>query len=280
MRKKLLGDAAADDLTIMRFTRTVRKSIKLLSGALAAIFVWIQFSNFPLVDIVSSSITPILLWHGGLALYFTSWVAGSSFDVDVQEQVYASFPRRGSVPAHGFVMILLIAVGGTILFWTERHIQRFAIAISIFFVIDQLSWRYLIWLLNTNLKVVPTSEKTYKDAGRYFALEALKVVSYQIQGKWRWWRIAASVPFVILIDVFAFSNTVQSYLTNVTLSLIPHMYADDAKSVISGTLVFSIIVVTEMWQWVMRMKTLVSLDFIDEMSGKYSLIPKEEQPEA
>jgi hypothetical protein len=96
---------------------------------------------------LANSTTPLLLWHGGLSLYYLSWVFGTRFDVNIQELVYTGFPRRGKVPVHGFMTIFLLVAIAAILLWTERSAQRFAIALNIFIVVDHLAWIYLRWLL-------------------------------------------------------------------------------------------------------------------------------------
>ncbi|MBL8667233.1 MAG: hypothetical protein JNM48_07215, partial [Rhodospirillales bacterium] len=160
-RLRVIASGEVDHTTTTLFTRTIRKLIAWAGTALAMIFTWIQFKQFPL-DMLASSYTPILLWHGGLALYYVSWVFGTKFDVDVQELVYVSFPRRGQVPVHGFVTVLLLVVAGAALLWTERDIQKFAIAIDIFIVADHVAWRYLIWLVKN---VVRTSKNAYTQRG-------------------------------------------------------------------------------------------------------------------
>src|SRR5439155_15721224 len=113
------------------------------------------------------------------------------------------------------------------------HIQRFAIALNVFIVVDHLAWRYLIELLKN---VVCTSQNIYRQKGNYFALEALNIVSYQIQGNWKWWRLTGTMPIVILINAFAFSDTIHSYLTTTTMSLLPPFSNQDANAFVSGAL--------------------------------------------
>jgi hypothetical protein len=257
--------------TVMRYTRSVRRLITGLSNALVLIFASIQLRNFP-VDIIFNSTTPVVLWHIGLGVYFASWIYGTKFDVDVQELVYDEFPSQGKMPVHGLVVILLLAVGAIILLWTQEHIQRFAIAISIFFVVDHLAWLYVIRFVKP---IVTSSRKKYKEELKnYFLLEALEVVSYQIQGNLKLWRLTGGIPLVILINAFAFSNTVQSYITSITMSLLPQFSINDANAFIAGVLVVCFVAFMEIWSWSLRIKTKVSLGFINKVSVKYDLFSK------
>jgi hypothetical protein len=169
------------------FTRTIRTLIGLASTALLLIFTLINFRHFP-TDIIASTTTPLVLWQSALWLYYFSWAYGTLFDVNVQEDVYVAFPERGRVPVHGFIVVLLLTVAGAALLWTARDIQRFAIAIDIFIVVDHLAWIYLIWLIRP---VVEDSKTTFVQDRNYFAVEALKTVTYHIQGPWKWWRLPA-----------------------------------------------------------------------------------------
>jgi hypothetical protein len=270
--KKLRASAAvdADHTTTTRFTRRVRLLIGWGGATLALLFTWIQFRNFPF-GILANSTTPILLWHGGLTLYYISWVSGTKFDVDVQELVYVSFPRRGKMPVHGFLIILLLVVVAAVLLWTEGHIQKFAIAINIFVFIDHLAWMYLIRFIKG---VVSNSKNIYRERKDYFALESLDIISYQIQGNWKWWRLTGTIPILILINAFAFSITIHSYLTTATITMLPSFSFQDASAFVSGALLSCFVLVAEVWHWLIRIKTIVSLDFIDKLSGKYALSPR------
>jgi hypothetical protein len=112
-----------------------------------------------------------------------SWVFGIRFDVDVQELVYAEVPRGIRYRYTAFITLLLLVAAGAVLLWTERAVQRFAIALNIFIVVDHLAWRYLIWFLK---EVICTSQNTYIQEERYYDLEKLNIVTYQIQGNWKW----------------------------------------------------------------------------------------------
>src|SRR2546430_1347022 len=104
-RLRVIGAVDVEDTPVdildpkIRFTQIVRGLITFASAILVVIFAWIQFSKLPF-GILANSTTPIVLWHGGLALYYASWVFGTRFDVSVQELVYYSFPKKGKVPIH------------------------------------------------------------------------------------------------------------------------------------------------------------------------------------
>lgn len=264
------------DRSTTTFTRTIRTLINGAGGVLGFSFVWLVFKDFPLSTFMETYTTPLLLWHVALSLYYISWIFGSNFDVDVQEEVYYEMPKGGQVPFHGFFTIVALVGAAILLGWSAGDIQRFAIAIDIFIIVDHAAWQYLIWLLKP---VIRTSRRTYKERQDYFSLEELRVVTHQIQGKWKWWRFIGTMPIVIVIHAFAFSSTIQSYMARITVALVqklpgaPHLSDGEATAFLSGMLVFLFVLIAEIWSWALRVRTLMYVKCLDDLSVRYVLHP-------
>jgi hypothetical protein len=56
--------------------------------------------------------------------------------------------------------------------------------------------------------------------------------------------------------------------------MLPSFSFQDASAFVSGALLSCFVLVAEVWHWLIRIKTIVSLDFIDKLSGKYALSPR------
>jgi hypothetical protein len=254
------------------FTRGVRALIVRAGPIFGAIFVWLQFQDFPIHAFMANESTPMLLWHIGLSLYYISWIEGTNFDVDGQELVYIAFPERGRVPFHGIGTIVALIGAGVLLAWTAGDIQRFAIALDIFIIVDHVAWRYLGWLLKD---VVQQSETRYQEMRDYFSLEELRVVCYQIQGNWKWWRFTGTLPIIILLNAFAFSSTIQSYISAMIVAVIPPppLSTADASAVVAGLLVLLFVLVAEIWSWSLRIRTVMYIRCIDDLYRAYLLGP-------
>jgi hypothetical protein len=106
-----------------------------------------------------------------------------------------------------------------------------------------------------------------------YDLEKLNIVTYQIQGNWKWWRLTGIMPIVILLNAFAFSDTIHSYLATTIKSLLPSFSHQNINIFVSGTLLLCFVLIAEIWNWVIRIKTKVSLNFIEGLSDKYKLFP-------
>jgi hypothetical protein len=57
------------------------------------------------------------------------------------------------------------------------------------------------------------------------------------------------------------------------MSLLSSFSNQDASAFVSGALLLCFVLVAEISRWVIRIKTKVSLDFIDRVNEKYKLAP-------
>ncbi len=241
-----------------------------LALELAAGFTWLQIKNIHIASIVTSD-TPDVIWRGALIVYYLSWTAGLLFDTDIQEVHYVTVPNKGKWSLHTYGVVLILVVVAAALCLTEGNIEWFAIVLSVFVFVDHLSWRYLIWYMKP---AVDKSEKAYRNRGDWFATEKLNVVVNQIEGGWKWWRLCIGIPIVLILDAFAFNETVRQYLTNITRSVVPNISDTDASFLCASILVMAFVIAVETWHWVIRINTIVAIRLLKNLSAKFDLIPQ------
>jgi hypothetical protein len=251
------------------FARRSRQVVGLISGGLLLFFGWLQLRDLAVESVINDT-TPDIIWRAALIIYFTAWTFGTLFDTNVQEIALASVPNKGRWPAHTFGVVILLAIVAFVLCWTRGDIQAFAIALTIFVLVDHAAWRYLVWFLKPSIQ---KSYATYTDAGDFFAIERLNVVTDQIEGNWKWLRLfIVALPVVLAINLFAFVEMARLGLAQITRLLLPSLSTNDAAALAASGLVMIFVLGMEMWHWAIRINTQVSLDLLERLSTRYRLV--------
>jgi hypothetical protein len=117
------------------FARRTRQVIGWISGGLALFFTWLQLSGIP-VQSVLNTVTPDIIWRAALIIYYLAWTAGTLFDTDIQEIALAEVPNRGKWPVHTFGVVAVLGIAAFVLCWAQGDIEKFAIALTIFVIVD------------------------------------------------------------------------------------------------------------------------------------------------
>ena len=266
--------ASIDRNTKIIFARRTRQVIWSISTGLLLLFGYLQFRNVS-VSAVVGTLDASLVWHVALIIYYSSWIFGTRFDTDIQELAYEQFPHKEKWPLQAFGVVAILAVVAGALCWAEGNIERFAVALVIFMVVDHASWRYLIWYLRP---AEIQSEEIYRKNRDFYSLEILRVVIAQIAGNWKWWRLSVGVPLAVLICAFAFADSVKAVILRGIQAQVPSISEADASAIVASWLVLAWVVAVETWHWTIRLKTRISLGYLEELRERYSLRPSPVPP--
>jgi hypothetical protein len=214
--------------------------------------------------------SPDIVWHAALIIYYSSWVAGTLFDTDMQELAYREFPRRGKWPGHAIAVVIILSAVAAALCWAEGDIKRFSVVLVLFIIVDHGAWRYLIWYLGPSVR---KTELAYQESSDFLSLEILHVVVHQIQGNWKWWRLIVSLPTAGLICAFAFLVPIRLSFLEAINYLVPGLSANSATAIVASLLVIFWVLAVETWHWIIRVRTKISIEFLYQLSERYALRP-------
>jgi hypothetical protein len=89
----------------------------------------------------------------------------------------------------------------------------------------------------------------YGREGRYIEMERLRAVEAYVDGGWQWRRFAAGALLALAMDALAFFFD------------LPPGYAQGS--------IFFFVVFVESWIWIMRWRTNLSLEVLDDLSERY-----------
>lgn len=187
-----------------------------------------------------------VLWRTALVIYFFSWVLGAESDTEMQADVYLAAPHGGRLTKQDAGVILGIAAGFAVLCVVSDSYRGFALALTGFWAINLIAWRYMVRVLKTPIH---QSYVKYGREGRYVDMERLRAVEGYVDGGWQWWRFAVGWLVALAMDGLAFFFD------------LPAAYAQGS--------IFFFVVFVEGWIWIMRSRTKLALRVLDDFSDRY-----------
>lgn len=249
------------------FARNTRTVVSLITTGLGVIFTALQWPHINIGALIVPDASDFI-WRVALIAYYWCWRFGCIFDTDIQELAYASLPGKGKWNLRNYGIVILLIVIAVLLCWAQGHIIYFSLTLTAFYLADHIGWRHIVSELDPHAK---KSAREFRTASEYFALERLRIVRAQIQGNWKWWRMAAGAIIIVVIDLFTFSAAFRTLTTQAIQSLRPDVSAPEATSFVYSLLVAAFVVTMEVWHYVIRLKTRTSLKVLDDLSEHYEL---------
>ena len=186
-----------------------------------------------------------VLWKVALTLYFFSWVFGADSDTEMQADVYLAAPHEGRLTKQDIGVMLGIAGGFLVLCLVSDNYRWFALALTAFWTINLIGWRYMAGVLKTPIH---QSYVKYGRAKEYVEMEKLRAVERYLTGRWQWWRFVAGAILAVAMDALSFL---------------------DLRPGFAQGSIFFFVVFVESWMWIMRAKTKVSLRALDDLTERY-----------
>jgi hypothetical protein len=219
-------------------------------------------------DAILTPIASDLIWRSSLVVYYWCWILGAYFDTNVQELAYASFPGKGKWPLQGLAaLVLLVLVAGAML-KAEGNIKYFSLALAAFVAVDHLLWFYLKYVLRQS---AARSETEYLKKRQYYDLEILRTVNNQVQGAWKYRRLAAGAAIVLIMNLFAFNQWFRDLVAGLIRAIAPWLSMPEATNLAYTILVLLFVVVMEVSHWFMRFSMAMKLRALNSLAAAYKL---------
>ena len=261
--QNISGPQLSEHKDVTRFVHATRSLIKYIAIGLPLVFTWLTLNDISIESIdnlISNTTATDVVWKSALILFFTSWIWGTSYDTDMQELVYLSAPKKGQLPLHAIGVSVMIAIVMSVLLWVPDY-QTFTLVLILFWLINLIAWRYLVWFIVGSM--IASSEVTYRENQDYFGLEKLKIVENYICGRWQWWRFIFGGILCLAMIVLAISPQENYFIPVANISV--------SQSFIHSMSIFLFVTLMETWIWVVRIKSRVSIDVLDDFRNRYSI---------
>lgn len=232
------------------YAETLKSIVKWVGVALALVFTWLAVKSVPI-----NSESSAIAWRIALVLYYLSWIAGATTDINIQYRVYVTAPDRGEVTGGTIAAIAALVALGVLLFYSysQRSYEMAAGTLTLFWIANILGWQYLIKVTRQPFGDARMSYESERDG---VGKVRLNYVEEYVTGSWQWRRFVVVGVYVVVYDVIVFTqlgNTLTAWFD------VP------GKDVIAGFGLLGFVVLAESWMWVRRIRTSVILTLSAEL---------------
>lgn len=244
-----------------------KRVITLVSFILLGIFAWL---SIPFKEMVSNSSSQALI-RLALILLYMGWFFGLRIEVDIQKSVATSDSEQGRIPRNILIAVPILVLMAFIVLWASKEEGYLSLALGAFLIAD------FFFYIATARKIsqwLQSSESDYKQANDYVGLLQVSIVRDYVQGRWHYVRFLLMAVTISIIILFLYNHNIRDFI----LSYLRYVAGDLSPEIISpllpGILILFYVAVFESWQWIMRLRTSLSLRLLDEMSKKYKVFLK------
>ncbi|MGH6924388.1 MAG: hypothetical protein ACRED5_11685 [Propylenella sp.] len=249
--------------------------VVVIGGALALLFTWLTLQGLPYADVIANAKREYIQ-RVALVVYYLSWVGGTRFDLETQKSVYLLDPNRGRSRAPALAVVASIFVAFAVLLFVRDDDRKLVIALAAFISVNVLSWRFFV--RNIVGPIIAASRATYLKAGDFIGIERLKLMERYIAGDWQWRRFAVMSAMVLLASVVIGLDGLRAGVAQVVNRLYQAVPAEKIDPLLAPCVLALLILIAEIWIWIMRLRTRHALRLLDDLSRHYQLAPQP-QPE-
>lgn len=246
---------------VLGAARIVRLLARVIGSILTPTFLYLSL-NDPELNHVAHSFTGTVLTKLSLALYFTSWVVGLSFDIGDQELLLQEAPGWVDVKVASPLAAVLLGVSFGWMCVSIGNERMLIAALALFVAINFVGWLYLTRVALPKPIAASFADYTSKPED-FIATEELELAwtTYQ-RGTWQWWRWAVALAFVGLLGLFTFAFQPKQELFIAGDKPVRYGVAFSA-----ALLLF--VAVFEGWIWMMRLQLRAGFGELDRLAEKY-----------
>lgn len=234
--------------------KEVRLLMRIIEIMLAIIFVGLNLdlsSLKPMFTVECSNIFFQLM----LFLYFTAWCVGPVIDMKYEEYIFSLYPNNNKLKKGAFATIFSTVILFVILYCLKETIY-FAIVLTIFFVFNIFSWRYLV--SNYLKSTLVENENMTKGT---FEFEYHRLIENYLIGKWQKYRFACGFFILIIFNVLIYTDLI-SYLDN---------ELNVSTKIITSICFSFFVLIMEGWIWIIRLKRKIKVGVYDEFKENYKI---------
>jgi len=242
-----------------RIYKVVYYLINTIAVLLVSLFTWLQFDTST-ISLLNTQVGANILFRVTLAIYYLSWVAGSTYDLKDEEYSLKVIPNDDKITPAAVGIIILLAILFGVLCWVDS-ISKFIISLDIFLIFNVISWRYLVTFLN------PTFKQGDELLKGNFNIEYQIILQDYLAGNWQKIRFFYGFFVLMIINIINFTDL---------KSIISEMLNMEPDSLITIGFFFYVITFS-VWIWIKGWNRRLSFKIFDELDEKYNLTEKKSE---
>jgi hypothetical protein len=233
-------------------------------GALAKAF--FVFDDF--IKLVAQT-APEAVAKISVLFYYVCWQVGAPMDLTLHTKVLVKDSQRGELGwqlAGGFVLFFLVALG---LMLASPHDYLLALALLVFWAV--------LTVMGELVRVRTTamfwdSLKWYREREMFFDVEKVAVVIQYFYGPQM--KLRNKVGFALIgITCIATIPPVRTSAAYAIHNVLPLLSQDAASALIPSVCFAFVVIITEGWQYAMRLHTFAAVAELDRLKRNYQIEP-------
>ncbi len=238
-----------------RLAQSARLMVRLLGGALASVFTFLQLRNVPFAKLANDE-SANYIFQGLLIIYYAGWIFGTIMDTKDIERVYLTAPHKGRLPKMAVLLATTIAVLFGVLCWVKTP-QQFVIAFSGFWLLSLGGWFYVVRYLLKDAG--QASLKKYSKESDLMGLVKFRLVEKSICGSWQLRRYAVGGLLLVYLHV-----QVNTDLPVLIARIRPGLSIEFIQVAALAVVILGL----EIWVWLHRIKRRAGLNVLDELEDE------------
>jgi hypothetical protein len=244
-------------------------AIKYVSGAIMLVVTYLHFETADVVHVLAST-SPEIILKVALSIFFFSWWSGSSIDLDLHKMTLAKDPNKGKISwTLGLVFGGFVVVGLLLLLTSTSEYVFAGVLVAFWIVLTKAGQRTRDY---TTPMFVSTMD-WYKKRAQYYQLERLVLVTRYLYGPQMKLRNKVGFAMVGLVALVTYVYPLRTMIGDLLHFLLPSIGRESVASILPASAFFCFVIVTETWQWMMRINVKSSLAALIDLRSRYALIP-------
>lgn len=238
---------------ISRYAKYIGYLRRLLLGALVLTFGWLKVQDVALFQ-VARSVQAQTLMISAMVLYFTSWAAGSNFDIELRKETFVIPPSARALVWSVPYFIALASLFG-ILCWLVRTPPQFAEVLLALWMLNWFAW----W--RARVRLFP-QVLTATGAGATPEINAIlsALREYEV-GSWQGYRFLMGGVFILLINGAVFSGLDKTIA----------FYLAWPADVVFAASIFAFVFSMEAWMWYWRTRIHFTVSAVRWLSARFTI---------
>jgi len=229
--------------------------IKILAAIMAVLFSWLQF-DMSFQPIMTDEVSN-LIFKTSLALYYFSWIFGTTGDMSDEEYSLKVLPHGNKLSGSAIGVILSLALIFALLCLANTY-KLFILALSLLLIFNVFSWLYIVKFIK------PTFFENKDLVNSNADIEYQNVLEAYLTGRWQWYRFGVAAVYLLILNILVFSGWINQ-LANV-LKMNPQF--------LMSLTIMIYIVGFEAWVWIKRLERIFVFHALNRLTEKYSLRKK------
>ena len=145
----------------------------------------------------------------------------------------------------------------------------FSLALFVFTAFDITTWLYL--RLSFLPPIIEATRARYKADHDEYGLLQLETVVFLVIGNWKWWRQGTLFSIVALMVLMAISGRSRDFVSSEAHVLLPAVPFDAIRSLLPDFILLMFLLVSELWLFAVRLKTLIALRLLNDMEHRFEI---------